>query len=82
MAAQDVPLELPGIGALKADIVWGGNYFGIIDLRGTSLRIAPENSAALSRLGVIAREQLRKKTAIRHPAASHINNSQFHDLLA
>lgn len=32
VAAQDVEFELPEIGPLKADIVWGGNYFGIIDL--------------------------------------------------
>ncbi|HMK80262.1 MAG TPA: proline racemase family protein [Xanthobacteraceae bacterium] len=77
VAAQDVPFELPGIGALKADIVWGGNYFGIIDLRGTALRISPENGTELSRLGVIAREQLRRKVAIQHPSAGHINNFNF-----
>ena len=77
VAAQDVPFELPGVGDLKADIVWGGNYFGIIDLRGTSLRIAPENGSELSRLGIMAREQLRSKVAIQHPASPHINNFNF-----
>jgi len=75
--AQDVAFDLPGVGSLKADIVWGGNYFGIIDLRGTSLKISPDNGAELSRLGVIAREQLRQKVAIQHPASSHINNFNF-----
>jgi proline racemase len=77
VAAQDVPFELPGVGALKADIVWGGNYFGIIDLRGTTLRISPENGTELSRLGVMAREELRRKVAIQHPSAGHINNFNF-----
>jgi proline racemase len=77
VAAQDVPFELPGVGQLKADIAWGGNYFGIIDLRGTSLRISPENGTELSRLGIIAREQLREKVAIQHPASKHINNFNF-----
>ncbi|HWK67743.1 MAG TPA: proline racemase family protein [Rhizobiaceae bacterium] len=77
VAAQAVPFELPGVGQLKADIVWGGNYFGIIDLRGTSLKIAPENGSELSRLGIMAREQLRQKVAIQHPAATHINNFNF-----
>ena len=77
VAAQDVPLELPGVGALKADISWGGNYFGIIDLRGTPLKICPENGSELSRLGVMAREQLREKVAIQHPASKHINNFNF-----
>jgi proline racemase len=77
VAAQDVPLELPGIGPLKADIVWGGNYFGIIDVRGTALRIGPEYGSELSRLGVMAREQLREKVVIQHPASSHIHNFNF-----
>ncbi|KAB2851392.1 MAG: proline racemase [Hyphomicrobiaceae bacterium] len=77
VAAQDVAFELPGIGQLKADIVWGGNFFGIIDLRGTTLRIDPTNAAELSRLGVIAREQLRRKVTIRHPASDHIDNFNF-----
>ena len=77
VAAQDVSFELPGIGPLKADIVWGGNYFGIIDLRDTPLMITPENGSELSRLGVIAREELRRKVAIQHPASAHISNFNF-----
>jgi proline racemase len=77
VAAQDIPVDLPGVGALKADLAWGGNYFGIIDLRGTALRVAPENGTALARLGVLAREQIRSKVGIQHPAASHINNLNF-----
>jgi proline racemase len=77
VAAQDVPFELPEIGPLKADIVWGGNYFGIVDLRGTALKIEPSNGSALSRYGVLAREQLRRKVKIQHPAAEHINNFNY-----
>jgi len=77
VAAQDVAFELPEIGPLKADIVWGGNYFGIIDLTGTSLRIGAENGTALSHYGILAREQLRQKVAIKHPASAHINNFNF-----
>jgi proline racemase len=77
VAAQDVAIELPGIGPLKADVVWGGNYFGIADLRGTTLKIEPGNGSALSHLGVLAREQLRQKVKLRHPAAEHITNLDY-----
>lgn len=77
VSAQDIPLELPELGPLKADIAWGGNYFGIIDVRGTKLRISPDNGEALSRLGVLAREQLRKKVALQHPTSGHINNLNY-----
>lgn len=77
VAAQDIAFELPGYGPLKADLVWGGNYFGIIDLRGTSLRIAPENGSELSRMGLIAREEIRKQVTVQHPTEAHINNLNF-----
>lgn len=77
VAEQDVEFELPGYGKLRADLVWGGNYFGIIDLRDTTLRISPENGAELSRLGIAAREELRKKLTVQHPTEGHINNLNF-----
>lgn len=77
VAAKEVPIDLPGFGRVYADITWGGNYFGIIDWRGQSLRIAPENAAELSRVGVLAREMLREKITVQHPTAAHINNFNF-----
>lgn len=77
VAEQDVEIELPTYGKLKADLVWGGNYFGIIDLRGSGLVIKPENGSELSRMGLIAREQLREKLVVQHPTEGHINNLNF-----
>lgn len=77
VAEQDVEFDLPGHGKLKADIVWGGNYFGIVDLRNTSLRISPDNGSELSRLGIAARDELRKKLTVQHPTEAHINNLNF-----
>lgn len=58
MAEQDIPVHLPGYGDLKSDIVWGGNYFGIVDLRGSTLRISPDNASELSRVGIAVRDHL------------------------
>lgn len=77
VAEQDVSFELPGYGTLTADLVWGGNYFGIVDLRNTKLRISPENGSELSRLGLAARDELRRKLTVQHPTEGHINNLNF-----
>ena len=77
VAETDIEFDLPGYGTLKADLVWGGNYFGIIDLTGTDLRISPENGSELSRLGLIAREEIAKKVKVQHPTEAHINNLNF-----
>src|SRR5260370_4749257 len=77
VAEQDVVLDLPELGPLKAHIVWGGNYFGIVDVSATALRISPENGALLSRLGVQVREQLRSRVTLHHPLSAHINDLNY-----
>jgi proline racemase len=75
--AQDLPIHLPGYGDVKADIVWGGNYFGIINLDDTTLRISPDNGKALIEMGLIARDQLNKSYSIQHPTQKHITDLNF-----
>jgi proline racemase len=77
VADQDVPIQIEGIGDLKSDIVWGGNYFGIVDLRGTSLRISPDNATELSRVGLLVRDQLNAKVKLQHPTQSHVTDLNF-----
>jgi proline racemase len=75
--SRAIPLDLPEFGTVEADLVWGGNYFGIIDWRGNDLKIAPENGSKLARIGMIAREMLREKLDVRHPIYGHIANLNF-----
>lgn len=77
VAEQDVPVDLPGYGKVAADIVWGGNYFGIIDLSATKLRISPDNGTELARLGVLARDQINAQKRLQHPTQAHVNNLNF-----
>lgn len=77
VAEQDVLVNLPGYGDVTADIVWGGNYFGIIDLSATKLRISPENGTELARLGILARDQINAQKRIQHPTQAHVNNLNF-----
>jgi proline racemase len=77
VAARDIALDVPGLGAVTADIAWGGNYFGIIDVRGRGLEIAPGNAARLASVGVTAREMLREKVNLQHPTQGHVSNLNF-----
>lgn len=77
VAAEDIPVDLPGLGTLKADVAFGGNYFAPIDLSGTDLRVCPENGSRLKELGLIAREQINAKVDIAHPTHDHITGVPF-----
>src|SRR5262249_43970595 len=72
VAEQDVPVELPEFGTLRADVAFGGNYFGIIRWDRARLPITPENGSRFARLGVIAKQQLREKLSLQHPTQRHI----------
>src|SRR5690606_21757840 len=72
LAERDIPLELPELGKVQADIAFGGNYFITIPLPETFCRIAPENGAILARLGVLAKRQINEKIKLVHPEKPHI----------
>lgn len=72
-----IEFSLPDLGALKADVVWGGNYFAVVDIRNTKLRIAPENGKELIHYGLLARDALRKLVHPQHPTESHVQSLNF-----
>jgi len=77
VAERDVPIELPGYGALKADISFGGNYFAQVDWRGRTPMIAPENGSFFSTLGQLVKQQINAKVKLRHPVLSHLTELNY-----
>ena len=77
LAYPEIKFEIQGLGRLKADVVWGGNYFAVVDVRGTGLKIAPENGKKLIEYGLAARDALRKIVTPQHPTQKHIKNLDF-----
>ena len=74
---RDVPIELPGYGALAADIAFGGNYFAQVDWSGREPKIAPENGRALSALGQMVKDQVNAKVRLRHPMQPHVTDLNY-----
>jgi len=75
--AQDVPVELPGFGELKADISFGGNFFAVVKWPDTERPIAPENGSYLSEMGQLVKRQINERMQIRHPVEDHIRGLHF-----
>ena len=75
--AQDIPIELPGYGTLKADLAFGGNYFTTIEWPDKERRIEPRNGSFFAEMGLIAKEQVNRKVRVRHPTQGHISHIDF-----
>ena len=74
VAARDVGIELPEFGAVKADVVWGGNSYAPIRWDHPDIKICPENGKFFSDLGVVAQKILSEKVTLRHPTLAHVSH--------
>lgn len=74
---QDVPVHVPEVGDLSADIVFGGNFFAIVKWPSDVRRIAPENGSYFAEVGLKVREQIRNKVRIFHPEQEDLSELHF-----
>ena len=73
--ALDREIEVPGFGAVRVDIGYGGNFFVIakaIDLGFVS--IDPEHTSRLIEAGIALRNAANAQIKVQHPLLPHINN--------
>ncbi len=75
--AQDMPVELPGYGGLKADVVFGGNFFAIVRWPDKEKPISPENGSLFSEMGLHVKKQINERLSVRHPVETHIQGVHF-----
>ncbi|KAK1492918.1 hypothetical protein CCUS01_13914 [Colletotrichum cuscutae] len=47
----DLQVDVPGIGTVSADIVWGGMWYAIVDAASVGMTIEPSKGAKLVELG-------------------------------
>ncbi|SDO56562.1 proline racemase family protein [Desulforhopalus singaporensis] len=66
VVAKDVVLDVPHLGKVTVDIVWGGVFFVLADVAGFGFEILPENGSKIARTCELVR------------AAA---NEKFHDLV-
>jgi len=65
---EQFKFEVPGIGSIEVDIVYGGNYFyAEVDSRKINLELVPGNAQKIIDMGLKIRKILNKLTDFRHP---------------
>jgi 4-hydroxyproline epimerase len=71
--AADVDLDVPGLGHLKVDLAYGGNYYVIIEPQANWVGLEAMSTEAIIRLSPLVRKAAQEKLAPVHPEDARIN---------
>jgi 4-hydroxyproline epimerase len=72
LAAEDIVVEVPGLGKIKADVAYGGNFYAIIDPQENYRGLDHFSAADILRYSPIVRELIGQKVRFEHPVDSDI----------
>lgn len=70
----DVPVDLGEFGEGRADIAFGGNFFGLVRWNSEHAKIDPANTHIFRRIGREVKKELNARGGIVHPVHKHINH--------
>jgi proline racemase len=70
---SDVALDVPGVGELTIDVVFGGLFFVFIDARLLEIDLVPANASSLADLGMRILAVANRRIEVRHPELPYID---------
>ena len=69
----DVEVQVPGLGTVKVDIAYGGNFYAILPAESVGLVIHPENATEIIAVGTEIWRAVNEQVEIHHPDSPEIN---------
>jgi 4-hydroxyproline epimerase len=72
LAADGIGIDVPGMGSLKIDVAYGGNFYAIIEPQGAYRGLDALGAARILELSPIVRKLVREKLEPVHPLDSTI----------
>jgi len=70
---SDVTLNVPEVGDLVVDVVFGGLFFILANARHLEIELIPDNAARLADLGMRILAAANEQVPVRHPELPHID---------
>jgi proline racemase len=65
---HNIALDLPDLGQVTVDVVYGGLWYGVVEAAQVGLPLDSAHIDELLRLGVVIRRALNEQLEVRHPA--------------
>jgi proline racemase len=75
--ATDVEVTVPGLGTVKLDIAYGGNFFAILDAAQIGLDVRPDQASRLADAGRRIRDAVNSQVPVRHPTLPHLDRVEI-----
>jgi proline racemase len=72
VVALDHPLDVPGVGTVPVDVVFGGQFFVQAAAADCGVALAPDRGHELVRMGALLRIAAREQVDVRHPLSPGI----------
>lgn len=69
----DARISEPALGELRADIVYSGGFFALVDAKQIGLELVPANARLLAELGVRLRRVANAQLPVQHPELTFMN---------
>jgi proline racemase len=69
----DVKVDVPGVGEVKVDIAYGGNFYAILPGVSVGLEIRPEHADQIRTMGTSIWRAVNEQVEIHHPEKPEIN---------
>jgi proline racemase len=73
----DVTVNVHGLGEVKVDIAYGGNFYAILPAEAVGMEITPEHSEEIILIGTKVQEAINEQVEIRHPEQPKIDCVDF-----
>ncbi|MEC8080371.1 MAG: proline racemase family protein [Pseudomonadota bacterium] len=75
---EALDVEIPYMDqTIKADIAFGGDYYGIVDVQQLGMEIAPQNAHLLFDIGVDLVTRLNQQYSVQHPMYASLNKISY-----
>ncbi len=69
---SEVTVSVPGLGKIKMDIAYGGNFYALVDASSIGIELLPENADKIVSLGKLIRKAVNSQLDVRHPEKTFI----------
>ncbi|MFC9549948.1 proline racemase family protein [Rhodococcus sp. NPDC056960] len=69
----DVPLQIPGVGTVTADIAYGGMFYALVEAEALGIELTADNAAVIGEMGERVRAAAIESVVIDNPAAQGLS---------